>query len=267
MKKLRLNGYAFVVLGTLMVGGTVGCLSDMINELPGGETAERQDNLARLITGDVAEAFDQFRTTVADPEAEPSDSIQLTDEQRSDIEELQGQLDSGEVTAIEFAEEVWRILGDTQPNMALAGANSYGSPIGIPVGDLIADVLQLDDAQRQQAEAIVSFLRSDMRSLRQIARDQILDALNDEQRAALPFVDVLLGTNISNEDPKLQIAMLVFDAMVDQLEVAEEQQLQIEIVRMVLRDGVKGLHESARQQFLMMLDGEQPSILAALEMV
>ncbi len=195
----------------------------------------------------------------------PAKSIQLTDEQRSEIEELQGQFDSGDLTPNEFAEQVWQILGDTQPNMALAGANSYGSPMGVFASDLIADLLQLDDEQRQRAEAIVSLLRGDMRNLRQNARDQILDALNDEQRAALPFVDVLLGTNISNEDPKLQIAMLVIDALVEQLELTEEQQVQIEIVRMVLRDGVKGLHESARQQFLMMLDGEQPSILAALE--
>lgn len=265
MKKSRFRGFAIGVLSTSLIGVMVGCLNSTIPDLVGGETAGIQDILGRLMAGDVAEAFDQFRDAAADPGADPNETIQLTDEQRSEIEELQGQLDSGDITPNEFAEQVWQILGDTQPNLPLAGANSYGSPMGILAGDLIAGVLQLDDEQRQQAEMIVSLLRGDMRSLRQTAREQILDALSDEQRAALPFVDVLLGTNISNQDPKLQIAMLVFDAMVEQLELTEEQQVQIEIVRMVLRDGVKGLHESAREQFLMMLVGEQPSILAALE--
>ncbi len=265
MKRLRFKGYAIGILASLTIGSAVGCLNSTIPDLVGGETAGIQDILGRLIAGDVAEAFGQFRDAAADPDAEPNETIQLTDEQRSEIEELQGQLDSGDITSNEFAEEVWQILGDTQPNMALAGANSYGSPMGVLAGDLIAGVLQLDDEQRQQAEMIVSLLRGDMRNLRQTARDQILDALSDEQRAALPFVDVLLGTNISNEDPKLQIAMLVIDALVEQLELTEEQQVQIEIVRTILRGGVKGLHESAREQFLMMLDGEQPSILAALE--
>ena len=49
MKKLRLKGYAFGVLGTLMVGGTFGCLSNTVPDLAGGETMGIQDVLARLM--------------------------------------------------------------------------------------------------------------------------------------------------------------------------------------------------------------------------
>lgn len=151
------------------------------------------------------------------------------------------------------------------PNVAFAGADAYGSPFGIRVGDLIADSLQLNDEQRRQATVIVTLLGSDVRGLRLDARDQILSALTADQRAALPFVDLLSGTDLSTGNTKRQVAMLVFDALVEQLDLTEEQQAQITIVRTILRDGVKGLHESAREQFLMMLDENQAALLAALE--
>lgn len=265
MNKSKLRRFPVGLLSILLAGGTFGCVGGAVPNLIEGEEFELPDVLSRLVAGDVGEAFQQFRGALLYPADDPDRVMGLTPEQRAEIETLQGKLDSGEITPQEFVANAWQILGDMLPNVAFAGADAYGSPFGFLVGGVIADSLQLDEQQRRQATAIVTLLGSDVRGLRQDARGQILSALTADQRAALPFVDLLSGTDLSTGNTKLQVAMLVFDALVEQLDLTEEQQAQITIVRTILRDGVKGLHESAREQFLMMLVGEQPSILAALE--
>lgn len=248
-------------------------------------TATNGNLLNQLTTGDLAEAFAQFRNEVTGV-VNPNAKSVLTNQQRASVESLQQQVDAGQLSQDQLSSEIWTVLGDTNPAAALVGANALGAPLGTAAGDSISDTLRLTDKQRQHAQAIQSKLRSDLEVLRQNAVGDISGVLTPEQQTALTglgsltggasnsslagLVGSLTGGAASSQPTsspgwKRQLAVLVFDQLVNQLNLTDAQKSQIALVRQFLVSGAKGLQQAARDQFMLMLTGQQSGLLSAIE--
>ena len=104
-----------------------GCGGGLLDSLPASREAIPVDVLNQLTAGDLADAFDQFRNGTVDQIA-GGQPAGLSDEQRAAIEEMQRQLDAGEISENEFIARVAGALQDTVPNSPFAGFRFLGSP-------------------------------------------------------------------------------------------------------------------------------------------
>ncbi len=279
--------------GTTITGDTT--LSKALSSL--AQTVTADPNLGQLTVGDLVQGFAAYASQLAPSSGTegmggmmmPSaPAVQLTADQQAQLEDLQGQLDRGEITQDQFAEQVHALIGDIAPGQAFAGMGMMGGPFQEPPGTNLADQLQLTDAQRQQAQDIFQRLHDDITTLRQNAEDQIKALLTADQLAKLAELHTQLprggpgfghmgpppmaaGHNPPpldpNQDPNAAPVpgLGAFTALADELQLTSDQQAAIEQIHTDLQAAVKARHQLARDEFRAILTADQLATLDEIE--
>jgi hypothetical protein len=237
-----------------------GCGGSLLDSLPAVREPIPTDVLRQLTAGDLADAFDQFRTGTVDGIG-GGQSAGLSDEQRAAIEELQRQLDAGEVSEDEFIARVAGVLQDTAPNSPFAGFRFLGSPFGAAGTNEFADLLGLTQQQREQGLLIYDLLHAEIADVREAAKDQMRAVLSAQQRVILDELSEQLLDRAGVPEEQRAGARLIFDLLVLRLGLTFDQQAQLEAVREGLRATAQELHTAAREEFLGLLN---PGQLASL---
>lgn len=273
-------------------------LSDALSSLAQAVAAD--PTLNQLTVSDLVQGFEAYTNQVvtsgaasglADANtAMPPEPSPLTADQQAQLEDLQGQLDRGEITQEQFAQQVQALIGDAAPGYAFAGTDMLGGAFpGDPVMGL-ADVLQLTDTQRQQAADIFTRLHTDIDTLRQNAQDQIKTVLTADQLAKLdelqaqpppgpppggpggrhmgpPPGDQGAVAPPPDQDPNAvpDPAVDTWTRLADELQLTDDQQAAIEKIRTDLQDAVQARHQQARDEFRAILTADQLTLLDQAE--
>lgn len=263
---MRSNPIGLLVLtvAALLPYTTGGCGGSFLDIVPPSDGAGFADVLNQLTAGDLSEAFGDFRNGLFDSAAS-SRTIGITDEQRAAIEELQRQLDAGEITQSEFVVGVTDVLQDTVPNSPFAGFRFLGSPFSAEGVNDFAEMLGLTEDQQQQALLIYRALHGDIGDVRAMVQDEIRALLSTQQRVILDQIAADLFDQVGISDEQRAGAQLVLDVLVLRLDLSLDQQEQLAIVREDLRVAVEQLHAGAREQFLALLSDAQLPILDLIE--
>jgi hypothetical protein len=241
-----------------------GCGGSLLESLPASREAIPVDVLNQLTAGDLADAFDQFRNATVDGIAD-GQPAGLSDGQRVAIEELQRQLDTGEVSEGELIAHVAGVLQDTVPNSPFAGFRFLGSPFSAAGTNDFADLLGLTEQQRDQGLLIYDLLHADIADVRAAAKDQMRAVLNAQQRVVIDGLSAQLLDRAGVPEQHRAGARLIFDLLVLRLGLTFDQQAQLEAVREGLRATVQELHVAAREEFLGLLNPGQLASLPFLE--
>ena len=157
-------------------------VSEALSQL--AQAAGTDAALSQVTLGDLVQTLEASAGAVV---SEPAGAAPtpLTEEQQAQLDELQGQLDRGEITQEEFNQQANDLLGDMGSADAFAGGGMMGGP---PPGDpmmRLAEELQLTDEQRQQADDIFARLHTDIEALHETEREQTEAVLTAEQLATL----------------------------------------------------------------------------------
>jgi len=248
------------------------------------QTAAQVPALNQLTVSDLITGFQQYANQFGQVAA-AGQQTSLTSEQQQQIEDLQGQLDSGQITQQEFATQVNGLIGSTDPNVASGGFCVCAGPFGQPSELPAADPLSLTDAQKQQAQDIFQRLHDDIQTLRQDAHTQILAVLTPDQQAQLDqlFPQPAGASGASGPSGPLMPPPHRFGMrgremgmrgggpesfsqyLTGQLQLTDAQQTQIEQIRTNLRAAVQARHQQARDEFRAILTPEQLAILDQME--
>jgi Spy/CpxP family protein refolding chaperone len=253
-------------------------ISEALNLL--AQAASNDPTLNQLTVGDLVQGFLAYVNGLGADGQQGATVSSLTSDQITQLEELQRQLDSGEITQQEFAQQVHDLVGDVAPGRAFAGMGMMGGPFPEPPGEQLADQLQLTDDQRQQAEDIFTRLHTDLDALRQSAEDQIKALLTADQ---LTQLDELLAQSQrlpapppggphggrmgppppNGGEPVSGLGPL--DRFADALQLTDEQKAAIEQIHTDLQADVKARHQQARDEFRAILTADQLAILDQIE--
>ncbi len=262
--RARTSSVLALTVASLLPFTPGGCGGSLLEALPPSDGASFADALNQLTAGDLAEAFADFRNGLSD-DAERGQFADLSDEQRSAIEQLQLQLDAGQISEQEFIDAVAELLQDTAPNTAFAGFRFLGSPFSAEGVNDFAELLGLTEEQQQQALLIYRALHGDIGDVRAAAREQIRALLSAQQQAILEQVAGELFDQAGILDEQREGAQLVFDVLALRLGLTVDQQAQIETIRAELRAAVEQLHAGARDQFFALLGDSQLDVLDLIE--
>ena len=277
-------GSVFASLAALALFGGCGItadttIADALRQLAQG--ADNDPTLSKMTVGDLVQGFEDYAGQFGGPGCMSA----LSADQLTQLQDLQGQLDRGEITPEEFAQHVQEIIGDIAPGYAFAGMGMMGGPFAGPPGGAIADLLQLTDAQQQQADDIFTRLHTDIAALRQAAQDQIRALLTADQLATLDELRAqntplrpgmgMMGGGMMGMGGRLGGGMLPpagagsdpgpLGRLADVLQLTDEQQAAIAQIHTDLRAAVKARHQQARDEFRAILTADQLAILDGIE--
>lgn len=253
------------------------------------QTLSQNPLLNQITVGDLVQAFRDFT-------ASNGHGPNLSDDQLKQIEELQAQLDAGQITRDEFESKVRDIIGDAAPGMAFGGFGFFGSPFGHHFEGPLSGDLALTDEQQEQAREIFSAAHDDIAALRKEAHDNILNnVLTQEQRDTLAQIQEQFprfgnwnepldnarggrghggfgGPGGPGNGPRPGMGfgprpglINIRERIAEALGLTDEQKAQIEQIRADLREAVKARHELAREEFRAILTAEQLAALDAFE--
>ncbi len=262
MRKPRKHLGSVLALFLTMGVGAPGCDTNFTLDTTLGEI------LDQVTVGDVVEAFQRFASNVgADSGFGPA---ALSAEQLSQLEDLQGRLNSGEITQEQFAVEIRGLIGDRAPNAAFGGFAFFGGPLGSRMRGPMAGPLDLSDEQLELAHAIFEQLHSDIRDLRSQSHDDIRAVLTDEQLAALDQLRADragrgLPRGLRHRPDRGSAGGRFFDRLAEELGLSEAQIAEITQLREDLRSAVETRHQQARDEFRNLLTDEQLEILDEIE--
>lgn len=276
MRRSTLVAVGILVSGSL-IASMIGCGVGILPTDTLAQAAAKIPMLNQITVGDVVQGFQDFVTQMqAAHEARAS----LTTEQIAQVEDLQAQLDAGQITAEDFEAKVQGVLGDAAPALAFGGFRFFGGPFGHRMGNDFAARLNLTDEQKTQAREIFQTAHTDIRALRQAAHDQMIALLTPEQQATLDqiraqgFLSFAIfglqpagsGTNnTAAQRPHRGPHGRFFERLSAALSLTDEQKAQIETIRTDLRTQVQARHAQAREAFLASLTDEQKATLEQLE--
>ena len=290
----KIRSLTALFTGGLLVLAVSGCagnvdpnqsISQALTQL--AQTAAQVPALNQLTVSDLVAGFQQYADQLGSVSTAAA-PVQLTSDQQQQLEGLQAQLDSGQITQQEFATQVDNIIGDAAPTAAFGGFGFGGGPFAQTPGFEAADPLNLTDAQVQQAQDISQRLHDDLQKLRQNAHDQILAVLTPEQQAQLDqlFPQPAGASRASGASgpsgplmpPPHRFGMhgremgmpgggpeSFSQDLTGQLQLTAAQQTQIEQIRTDLRNAVQARHQQARDEFRAILTPEQLAILDQME--
>ena len=264
----------------IAVGGCTGITADMTISEALSQLAQQAANdptLSQLTVGDLVQGFLAYVSELGDSGQQSGTVSSLTSEQMTQLETLQAQLDSGEITRQEFAEQVHDLIGDVAPGQAFAGRGMMGGPFPEPPGAQLADQLQLTDEQRQEADDIFTSLHEDLDALRSAAEDQIKALLTTDQLATL---DELLSQDQGpppggphggrmgpppDNGSEQAGGLGPLERFADELQLTDEQKAAIEKIHTDLQEAVKARHQQARDEFRAILTSDQLALLDEIE--
>ncbi|MBN2559381.1 MAG: hypothetical protein JXQ75_00420 [Phycisphaerae bacterium] len=260
--------------GTSLVAGDSNSILDLLSSFGITEDMTIADALNQLTVGDLVSGFVDFADGAFSGAGMPV-ACGLTDDQLAEIESLQAQLDSGEISETAFCDAVHEIIGDRGAGVPFAGFSFYGGPFGHRMDGGAAHALDLTDEQRIAAEEIFQRAHDDIDALRDAAHDEIRSLLTEEQLAILDEIGMSPGGCVGFSGPGMlgrggAASPVRHGAMgiggrsgfgpgrlADELQLTEEQRIAIEEIRAELRDAVQARHEEARDEFLSLLTDEQ----------
>ncbi|MCB9854982.1 MAG: hypothetical protein H6818_04785 [Phycisphaerales bacterium] len=225
------------------------------------------DALNVLTSGDLASAFDAFVNSAG------STNSGLTDDQIAGIEDLQAQLDAGQIDAEAFSSAVGVLVGDRAPGMAFGGFEYGGGPFGMHGIGRLGNLLDLTDEQKADAEVIFTTLHETIHNLRTQAMEDIRAELTEEQLATLDSLrpghpmDDAEGAGARFRGPRPHGPGSLASHFAELLNLTDEQSAAIDGIRSALRDAVRAEHETAREAFRALLTEEQLAALDAFEQV
>jgi Spy/CpxP family protein refolding chaperone len=247
------------------------------------QNAAQVPALNQITVSDLIAGFQQFAGGMGMAQL-PS----LTADQVQQIQDLQAQVDQGQITQADFATQVNSIIGATLPAGMMANLDVCGGPFGLQMGTGTAALLNLTDAQRQQELDITQRLHDDIQKLRQDAHDKILAVLTPEQQALLTQISQgrssptsqPIGLGMNGQGLGMGMGMgtgmgmgagtgvmngtmqgMLFQDIATQLQLTDDQKAQIQQIRADLRTAVQARHQQARDEFLAILTPEQQAIL------
>lgn len=225
------------------------------------------DVLNVLTSGDLASAFDAFLTAAG------SGNGGLSEDQIAAIEDLQAQLDAGELDATSFSQAVDGVLGDRGAGMAFGGFGMGGGPFGMHRPRPLANLLDLTEDQQAKAEEIFTDLHMTIGDLRMQAIVDIRALLTEDQLAILDSLRA--GSDVANSNTDESSARphgfhhggpgSFGSHLTEILDLTDQQQADVDAIRSQLRDDVQAAHEAAREAFRAILTEDQLATLDALE--
>jgi Spy/CpxP family protein refolding chaperone len=276
-------------LSTLTVGDLAAAYQSYVAELLSGTTADATSN-------GITDSATGVGHRVPRPAGLGREPSSLSADELAQLQTLQAQLAAGAITQDEFVTQIQSILGDAAAT-GTSGTDNHGGPRH---GHL-AGLLNLTTDQQTQADAIFAAAETDIRALRDEAREQIRALLTTEQLAIFdelcpppPDPNTLPDPNLPPPPPGgpgmgphramgpghgmgphgAPSSMPVVsvddpnapadgpDAWLDeQLQLTDEQQTQIDAIRTALHDAVAARHEQARTEFRAILTADQITIL------
>jgi Spy/CpxP family protein refolding chaperone len=254
-------------------------VSDALSLL--AQVAGQDATLSQLTVGDLVQGFQDYASQFATGATAGAPPASLTAEQQAQLEDLQGQLDRGEITPEEFAQQVHDLIGDLAPGYAFAGREMMGGPFPAGPEMYLADELQLTDEQRQQAEDIFTQLHTDIDTLRQDAQDQIEALLTADQLATLDELQSQdrppppggprgghgggpMGPPPENAD-QAGLDLGPLGRFADDLQLTDEQQTAIAQIHTDFQAAVEARHQKASDEFRAILTDDQLTRLDELE--
>lgn len=294
--------FAGLISVTLFVGCMTGITPDTTipDALAALAQAAGQDTtLNQLTIGDVVQAFEQYASQVSAGTTAGTAPTPLTQDQQTQLEDLQGQLDRGEITPNEFAQQVHDLIGDVAPGMAFAGMGMMGGPFREGPGMRLAAQLQLTEEQQQQAQDIFTRLHTDIETLRQNAQDAIKALLTTDQLATLDELmsqrrplpggpGGRMGPGMMAGEPgrgmgpggermggqmgpppaspdEAGAGLGPLARFADELQLTDDQKAAIEQIHTDLQAAVEARHQQARDEFRAILTADQLTLLDQLE--
>jgi hypothetical protein len=245
--------------------------------------------LNQLTVADLVAGFQQFLSDLGQTPTTGSQAG-LTSEQLQQIQGLQGQLDSEEISEEAFATQVHSLVGN-------AGSTSAFGVLG---GSLFqqqatgtSDPLNLTAEQQQQAQDISTRLHDDIAQLRQDAHDLILSALTADQQTQLTgssagqAAQPAQASAAKTRAPSAGLRSKATNAgaqstaagasaqsagagtqlqnPLDSLQLTDAQKAQIELIHADLRVAIQARHQQARDEFFAILTPDQQAVLYELE--
>jgi Spy/CpxP family protein refolding chaperone len=245
--------------------------------------------LNQLTVADLVAGFQQFLSDLGQTPTTGSQTG-LTSEQLQQIQGLQGQLDSEEISEEAFATQVHGLVGN-------AGSTSAFGVLG---GSLFqqqatgtSDPLSLTAEQQQQAQDISTRLHDDIAQLRQEAHDLILSVLTTDQQAQLTGSSAgqaappaqasaaktrAQGAGLRSKATNVGVQSTAAGASaqstgagtqlqnpLDSLQLTDTQKAQIELIHADLRAAIQARHQQARDEFFAILTPDQQAVLYELE--
>lgn len=237
--------------------------------------------LNQLTVGDVINAYQAYVASQANSTGGHLPTS-LTEDQLSQIEDLQAQLDAGAIDRATFQAGVLNIIGDTMPHPRGPRGGMMGGPFGMGDNAPAGDPLNLTNDQKTAAEAIFTQLKTDIDSLQAQAKEDILALLTDEQKTKLQELglDTLrglgrpgmrgpgmgpgmrgghhgsMGVGVSNTGNQRYL-----DLLATKLTLTAEQKTSIQTILDNLQTAVKAAHDKADADFRALLTADQIAIL------
>ena len=281
----RINGLVAAGLVACLGIGFAGCGAGILPTDTLAQAAAKIDFLNQITVGDLAQAFQDFANQTMQFRQSQQTLANLTDEQVQKLQDLQNQLDSGQITPDQFEAGVRDVIGDDAAAMAFVGRRFFGSPFGHHFQGPVSDPLNLTDEQKAQAKAIFEAAHNDIVALREKAHQDILAVLTPEQQAKLeqlrnqgppvgPPMGMPHGRGPQGRGPHGPMDMRggrdggpgdFFARLADELGLTQDQKDQIWAIRDQLRKDVEARHAQARADFIAILTDEQKATLDTIE--
>jgi len=170
--------------GTSLIAGDSESVLDLLSSYGITEDMTIADALDQITVGDVVTAFVDFADEAALGAGVPF-GRGLANDELAELESLQAQLDSGEISDTEFSDAVHGIIGDRGAGMPFGSLSFHDSPFGHRMGTRGIAPLDLTDEQQAAAEEIFQLAHDDIDALHEVAHDEIRALLTEEQLAIL----------------------------------------------------------------------------------
>lgn len=259
MAALAVSSCAGNFTGNETIAQALGQLAQGASQIPA---------LNQMTVNDLVAGFQQFVDQVGQGQR-MGPMASLTADQQQQIQDLQAQLDAGQITQQQFADKVHSIIGDALPADAFVGFGFMGGPFAQGPQSQMADPLNLTDAQEQQAKDIFTRLHDDVKKLRQDAHDKIIAVLTPDQQTTLNGLvpDQPAGFGMHGRGMGMRaggVHRLTQD-LATALQLTDAQKTQIDQIRTDLRTAVQARHQQARDEFRAILTADQQAILDKLE--
>jgi hypothetical protein len=222
----------------------------------------------QITVGDVVNAFQSFSNDFASG----SRFDAVSGETLAALEELQLRLDNGDLSQDGFAEEVRSLIGDAMPNTAFAGSRFYGGPFGSSPRTQIAELLDLTVDQQAEAQTIFESLHASIAELRSQAHDDMRAVLTQDQLNTLDEQMMMFsGFGGRSFNPGGR-GLFHFghgggfiNRFTELLQLSDDQTNEITAIRDAMKDEIRTLHQTARDEFMALLTPTQLDLLDALE--
>jgi hypothetical protein len=231
---------------------------------PDNPLMSRTDHALRALTaGQVVLGFMSYRGRFMESAVSSLRSRTLFRRQLAEVEDLQGQLDRGEISANRFADRIEGMIGDAVPYRVFVGFEFWGSPVRRCPRGRLGRYLALDTVQQEVARTIFRHLHADIELYRRHTHQWMREVLTARQlRGVESMSDESLRGGARCAD---WVGIPLLQRMIGRLGLHGVQEAEINVCRALLRREICELHQAARGRFCNILNPAQADTLRAIE--